>query len=185
MVFSLLIFRGEAAAAPSAQIYIPSTDTVPFGKATLGLITNVPVKKENGTRPETVFDAGLTVGVLPFEKVQAEVGIDFVRGFGEPANDHPLYFNAKLAVPEDALASWSPALAVGGFYFGTKKDVTNLNFIYGLVAKTFPVVGRLSAGYYKGNKDLLLDENGKADEKGILLSGSPWTIRAGRTASGP
>ncbi len=166
----LLAFTGAAVAAPSAQIFIPSTDTVPFGKFMLGFFTFVPTGQEEGVHPESLIDAGLTAGVLPFEKIQAEVGFDFIRGLGEPANDNPLYFNAKLAVPEDSLASWSPALAVGGYNFGTKKDVTNFNIWYGLVAKTIPVVGRLSVGYYQGNDKLLTDENGKKENKGILLS---------------
>ena len=170
MAVSLLGSGGVAVAAPSAQIFVPSTDTVPFGKFMLGFFTFVPRGQEDGVHPESLIDAGLTAGVLPFEKLQAEVGFDLIRGLGEPANDHPLYFNAKLAVPEDALASWSPALAVGGYNFGTKKDVTNFNLFYGLVAKTFPVVGRLSVGYYQGNDKVLVDENGKKDEKGILLS---------------
>ena len=170
IVLSLLVLYGVAAAAPSAQIFIPSTDTVPFGKFTLGFFAFVPKDQENGVHPESLIDAGLTAGVLPFEKIQAEIGFDLIRGLGEPANDHPLYFNAKLAVPEDALASWSPALAVGGYNFGTKKDVTDFNIFYGLAAKTFPVVGRLSVGYYTGNDKLLVDEKGKADEKGFLFS---------------
>ncbi|MBI1893181.1 MAG: hypothetical protein HYS14_03600 [Candidatus Rokubacteria bacterium] len=166
----LLVFTGAAVAAPSAQIFIPSTDTVPFGKFMLGFFAFVPTGQEDGVHPESLIDAGLTAGILPFEKIQAEVGFDLIRGLGEPANDNPLYFNAKLAVPEDALASWSPALAVGGYNFGTKKDVTNFNLLYGLVAKTIPVVGRLSVGYYTGNDKVLVDENGKKDNKGILLS---------------
>ncbi len=169
-VLSLLLFGGVAVAAPSAQIFIPSTDTVPYGKFMLGFFTFVPVEKENGSHPESVIDAGLTAGILPFEKLQAEVGFDLIRGFGEPANDNPLYFNAKLAVPEDAFFSLSPALAVGGFNFGTKSDVTNFNIVYGLVAKTLPVVGRLSLGYFQGNDKLLVDENGKKENTGVLLS---------------
>ena len=53
---------------------------------------------------------------------------------------------------------------------------TNQDIAYGLVAKTLPVVGRLSAGYFVGNKKVLvkdtLDANGnfESDEKGVLLS---------------
>ena len=53
---------------------------------------------------------------------------------------------------------------------------TNQDIAYGLVAKTLPVIGRLSAGYFVGNKKVLvkdtLDSNGnfESDEKGVLLS---------------
>ena len=32
------------------------------------------------------------------------------------------------------------------------------------------MIGRLSAGYFAGNKKVLVDENGNSDEKGVLLS---------------
>ncbi len=169
-VLSLLLFGGVAVAAPSAQIFIPSTDTVPFGKFMLGFFTFVPVQKEEGSFPQTVTDAGLTAGVLPFEKLQGEVGFDLIRGFGQPADNNPLYFNAKLAVPEDAFFSLSPAVAVGGYDFGTKTDASNFNIWYALVARTFPIVGRLSVGYFSGNDKLLVDENGKKENAGVLLS---------------
>ena len=38
------------------------------------------------------------------------------------------------------------------------------------MAKTFPVIGRLSGGYFAGNDKVLVDETGSGDEKGILLS---------------
>ncbi|MBI5025875.1 MAG: hypothetical protein HZC12_03925, partial [Nitrospirae bacterium] len=48
--------------------------------------------------------------------------------------------------------------------------VTDYNIVYGLVAKTFGKLVRLSAGYYTGNDNLLLDINGNKDNDGILLS---------------
>jgi hypothetical protein len=47
---------------------------------------------------------------------------------------------------------------------------TNQDIAYALVARTIPVIGRFSAGYFAGNKKVLLDENGNSDEKGVLLS---------------
>jgi hypothetical protein len=96
---------------------------------------------------------------------------------GGDADNHPLYFHAKLGTPEDALFKLSPALAVGGYNFGTKSGdaragelTTKQDIVYALAAKTIPVIGRLSAGYYVGNRKALLDANGASDEKGLLLS---------------
>jgi hypothetical protein len=75
------------------------------------------------------------------------------------ADDTPYYFNAKVATPEGALFGGSPALAVGGYNFGTESDVTNQNIVYGLVAKTLPVVGRFSVGYFTSNEDVIGDDN--------------------------
>ena len=52
-----------------------------------------------GQRDPNVYDAGLTVGVLPFERVNAEVGVDYIAN-GTGYDTYPFYFNAKLGVPE-------------------------------------------------------------------------------------
>lgn len=160
----------SAFATPSTQIWIPSTDIQPFGKFRLGIDNYIRANEnDNGDRPH-VYDIGLTTGVLPFEKIQMEAGFDLITNGDSTADDRPLYFNAKIGTPEGTLFSGSPALAAGGFGFGTEKDVSDYNIVYGLVAKTFPVIGRLSAGYYVGNDELLVDADGEEDNDGVLLS---------------
>jgi len=169
---------GVALATPSTQIWIPSTDVQAFGTVHLGIDNYLRVSKNaDGSPQPNVTDLGITVGVLPFEKLQLEVGVDYlVYGNGDAVSNgsqldsHPFYFNAKLGTPEDSLFKYSPAIAVGGYNFGTKTDVTDQNIIYGLVAKTLPVVGRLSAGYYVGNSMVLNDRDGKNENHGVLLS---------------
>jgi hypothetical protein len=154
-------------ATPSTQIWIPSTDLQSYKVWHLGIDNYFYDYKNGSAQSLTAFptDIGMTVGVLPFTDIQAEVGVDlFVPGLS------PLSFNAKIGTPEGSLAEWSPAIAVGGFNFGLQKNVTDYNILYGLVAKTLPVVGRISVGYYSGNSSLLVDQNGSADNKGILLS---------------
>lgn len=161
---------GVAMATPSTQIWIPSTDVQAFKTLHLGLDNYLRTSSgDSDTRPN-VYDLGLTAGVLPFEKVQAEIGIDYLVNGVSGYDSNPVYFNAKLATPEGALFTASPALAVGGYNIGTNSDDdsafrTDMNLVYGLVAKTLPVVGRLSAGYYTGNDDVLGDDN-----DGVLLS---------------
>jgi hypothetical protein len=164
-------------ATPSTQIWIPSTDIQPFGVVHLNVDTYIRSEKNDDgqfSAPLTVI--GPTMGVLPFDAVQAEVGFDLMYN-GSEADSYPFYGNAKVATAEGSFASWSPAIAVGGYNFGTKygdarkgEVATSLNIVYGLVAKTVPVLGRLSAGYFVGNKKVLIDEHGDSDEKGVLLS---------------
>ncbi|MCM2264086.1 MAG: hypothetical protein NDI73_02730 [Desulfuromonadales bacterium] len=158
-----------AMATPSTQIWIPSTDIQKFGTFHLGLDNYQRSKEDDNGERLHVYDFGLTAGVLPYEKIQMEVGFDLITN-GTDADDRPLYFNAKLGTPEGALFEGSPALAAGGFSFGTDSELTDYNIVYGLVAKTFPVIGRLSAGYYVGNDDLLVDADGDEDNDGVLLS---------------
>ena len=158
LIAAALLFAGatSALATPSTQIWIPSTDIQKFGTFHLGIDNYIPAEGE-GSVP--LYVLGLTAGVIPSEIIQAEIGVDYMSGLGDVADDTPYYFNAKVATPEGALFGGSPALAVGGYNFGTESDVTNQNIVYGLVAKTLPVVGRFSVGYFTSNEDVIGDDN--------------------------
>lgn len=168
-LFTAVMLTGVAYATPSTQIWIPSTDIQAYKTVHFGLDTYIKTRSQsNGITEPTVTNLGLTAGILPFEKVQMEVGIDY-RDIGGN-HTYPLLFNAKIGIPEGALCSYSPALAIGGYDFGTKSDVTNSNLVYALAAKTIGKLGRFSAGYYAGNDKVLLDINGNKDNDGVLLS---------------
>jgi len=109
-------------------------------------------------------DYGLTVGILPFQKVQMEVGFDLF----EPS-DHPFFLNAKFGSPENVLFKNSPALEIGIINAGTESGVTNQNTVYGVIGKSIPHVGRISVGPYFGNGDVLRDSNGNKDNKGFMI----------------
>ena len=166
-----------ASATPSTQIWIPSTDIQPYKTVHLNVDTYLRANSnDDDSRTAPVVAIGPTFGILPYEKIQAEIGFDVISAGGD-ADKYPLYFHAKLGTPEGSLFKLSPALAVGGYNFGTKGgdvrngDVaTDQNMVYGLVAKTLPTIGRLSAGYFFGNRKVLVDANGQSDEKGLLLS---------------
>ncbi len=182
VVLGLVLLAGSAFATPSTQIWIPSTDVQGYMKWHFGFDEYMkargdsPYAAATGGQEPNVINNGLTVGVLPLEKIQMEVGID-QRTYGvRPIDSAPFYFNAKIGTPEDSLFAGSPAIAVGGYDFGTKKyDTaagwgTDFNIVYGLVAKTFGKAGRFSVGYYQGSDKMLLDKNGKKDNTGILAS---------------
>jgi hypothetical protein len=166
-----------ASATPSTQIWIPSTDVQAYKTFHLGFDTYIRANtNDDGSRTAPVVVIGPTVGILPFQKIQAEVGFDVISAGGD-ADKYPLYGHFKLGTPEDSLFKLSPAVAVGMYNIGTKSGdarqgelATNQDIAYALVARTIPVIGRLSAGYFAGNKKVLLDENGNSDEKGVLLS---------------
>lgn len=108
---------------------------------------------------------GLTVGVLPFEKLEMEVGVDLT----EPT-DYPISFNAKIGTPENALFSGSPALNFGIFNVGTKSGVTDYNILHTIIGKTLPYeLGRLHAGYYNGKSNILVSGTGKKEDDGVMV----------------
>jgi len=101
-------------------------------------------------------------------------GIDnYFSIHGNASNDFqlapdPFYFNFKFGVPESG--PW-PAVAVGGFNFGTRSGVTDYNMLYGATARTLPVIGRLTFGFYRGmNARLFPDLNGDPTNSGIIAS---------------
>ena len=162
---------GSAMATPSTQIYIPSTDAKDF--------KNIHIDIDNyarfSSKPDAltnIYNVGLSAGVLPLDNLKLEVGVDFLKQDSKVYDDHPFYFNAKLATPEGAFGIKElPAFAVGGMNFSTvTSDLTQQNIVYGLVAKTLPVVGRLSLGGYNGSKRVLSPDPLGKGNTGMMAS---------------
>ncbi len=147
----VIAVSGVATATPSTQIWIPSTDIQAYKTVHFGFDTYIRTQKTDGVYAPIVWDGGITAGVLPFEKLQMEVGVDYIR-YGTAYDDNPVYFNAKVGTPEDSLFKYSPAIAVGIYNVGTRGGSlihnTQQDITYGLVARTLPVIGRISAGGY-------------------------------------
>ncbi|GFO56668.1 hypothetical protein GMSM_36750 [Geomonas sp. Red276] len=174
---------GVAMATPSTQIWIPSTDIQSFGTFHLGIDNYIRTDRGPTGRQAGFYDIGPEAGFLPFEKLQGEVGFDFVSTNSDPNDSHPLSANFKIGTPEDALFKNSPAIAVGMYNLGPALSssiapgvASGQNLLYGLVAKTLPAfgsvpsLGRISAGGYHGSARALIDENGKKDNNGVLVS---------------
>lgn len=162
-----------ALATPSGQIWIPSTDAKGFKEVNISIDNYVRFSNASDAGAN-YFDAGVTVGVLPFEKFKLEIGVDFLtdglQGNDSIGSKHPMYFNFKGAIVEDAFFKGMPSIAAGMFGIGTfdrgQSGNTMSNVTYGLVAKTLPVVGRLSAGGYHGAAKNL----GNKHNDGLLVS---------------
>ncbi|MEW5758939.1 MAG: hypothetical protein AB1755_05690 [Candidatus Omnitrophota bacterium] len=180
-IFTILLLTFTFSyATPTTHIWSPSTDVQPYGVFHLTADAYVPVERDSaGNRPDTVTNFGLTTGILPFDKFNAEVGFDHIAGYGA-LDTYPFYFNWKVGTPEDVFSKFFPALAFGEYMIGTKQKKatgvvrTGYNIFYWKAAKTLSIknfsLGRFSAGYYRGDKDLLLDANGNSDNDGVLLA---------------
>lgn len=169
-----MALSAPAFATPSSTYWTPMVmDIQPYKVVHLGIdnyfaTTNKSRTEDidrgvgNGSFPT---DVGLTMGVLPYEKIQMEVGIDALY-----PSQHPYYFNAKIGAPEGALFKGAPALQIGIFNVGTTKDVTNQDIVYGVIGKTIPGVGRLTAGPYSGNSKVLINANGEKQNTGYMVA---------------
>jgi len=141
----------SALATPSTQIWIPSTDVKGFKEVNIS-IDNYTRFSSNADAGANTYDVGVTVGILPLEKFKVEVGVDYMTDnkAGSDMAKHPAYINFKGGIPEDAFFKGMPAVAAGMFGINPASDALSANFAYGLIAKTFPVIGRLSVGGYHG-----------------------------------
>ena len=91
--------------------------------------------------PGYPIDTGLTAGVLPFDKVQGEVGFDLLL-----PSPYPFFLNMKLCTPESSLFKGSPGISFGIYNLGFKDDVSNYNVLHLMFQKAFPKGGYFAAG---------------------------------------
>jgi len=158
----LLAAASQAAATPSTTWWTPATTYVqPY------LVPHLTYDTYFGEKGAFPVDAGLTIGILPFEKLQAELGFDYFSGFMGKSS---LQLNAKLGVPEGAFGDWFPGISGGIYGLGFEKDVSDLNVLHAEISKTLGAYGTLAVGGYVGNKKLLVDETGAKANTGLLAA---------------
>jgi hypothetical protein len=176
LITAQVLASSTARATPSTTFWAPSTTYIqPYLVPHITYDTYFaggPAPAADETSSGTVQNpslypviTGLTMGVLPWEKLQLEVGFDLLL----PSRD-PFLFNAKLGAPEGLFFKGSPSLAVGVFGIGTKSDVTGFDILYGQIQKSFPWGGYVSAGGYygAGSKILWLSSEGDENRGGFM-----------------
>jgi hypothetical protein len=145
---ALALSAQAAWATPSTVFWTPATTYVqPF------LLPHLTFDTYFNDKAAYPIDLGVTVGVLPFEKVQAEVGIDFFFPywglnyfFVQPAG--ALLLNAKVGLTEGAFGEWFPGISGGIMGVGLNQG-TQFDVLHAEVGKTF-FFGALTAGGYYG-----------------------------------
>lgn len=164
--FAALILSAAATTAtatPSTTFWTPATTyTQPF------LVPHLTYDTYVAEQGWMANDYGLTIGVLPFEKLQGEVGIDlFLPGYVQ----NGLYLNGKLTLPEGAYASWQPGVSIGIQSVGFKKDISNYDHLHLSVSKAFAGVGTFVVGGYHGlNKTLYTIPGESASQTGFMAA---------------
>jgi hypothetical protein len=120
----------SAQATPSTTFWTPATTYVqPY------LVPHITYDTYVAEKSGFQNDYGLTLGVLPFEKLQAEIGFDsFMPGLAKSN----FYVNGKLGVPEGAFGEYVPGFSAGIMGVGFKSDVSDFNIVHAEVGKTSP-----------------------------------------------
>ena len=136
-------------ATPSTVFWTPATTYVqPF------LLPHLGMDVYFNDKAYYPINLGFTMGVLPFEKIQAEVGLDFFFPYWGPQNAvflspaGALQLNAKVGTPEGSFAEWSPGIS-GGIYGVGLNQATQFSILHAEIGKTF-FFGNLTAGGYYG-----------------------------------
>lgn len=167
------VSAGSLWAGATAHISGPSEDFQAYLGPALTVAINMAGEKAAGARPSTLTGFGVIMGVLPGSLINGEVGADY-KSCGDPADDNPVYFNAKLGFPEGALGSGAPAIVGGVFDAGTNAARTAYNVYYAQAGKDIKLggfdLGKFSAGWFRGDPDLLVDSAGKRDNGGLLAA---------------
>lgn len=171
LFFSLLFSNltiTNAFATPSSTFWAPSTAScqswaVPH--ITYDTYFASGASAGNQGAPNYPTDTGLTVGFLPYGKVQGELGYDLLL-----PSHNPLLLNAKLCTPESTIFPNAPALSFGIYNWGFKKDVTDYNVLHVMLQKAvFGNGGYIAAGVYRGlNKTLLTGSDGNVHQDGFI-----------------
>ena len=163
-----------ASATPSTTFWTPATTyTQPY------LVPHLTYDSYFGEPSAYPITTGITVGVLPFEKLQAEVGVDLLY---PGLTQNGLLFNAKLALPEGAFGANVPGVSVGVQNIGFEKDVNDLYLVHGEVGKTLPFGVVAVGAYYGVNKKLIVDETGAKKQTGFMASWTSPDIKIGKPA---
>jgi hypothetical protein len=170
---AVLAAATAASATPSTVYWTPATTyTQPF------LVPHLTYDTYFSEGGQLQPDYGLTVGILPFDKVQAEVGIDLLVPGLHKDN---LYLNGKVTLVEGALADWQPGVSLGIQSVGFKKDYSDYNHLYLTVGKTFGIGTVAVGGYHGGNKVLYTSSSGKVEQTGFMASYTSPDIKVGLT----
>lgn len=160
---ALLVGARTARATPSTVFWTPATNyTQPF------LVPHLTYDSYVSEKSFVPNDYGLTVGVSPSDKLQAEVGLDVFQ----PGKIQDLFqVNGKLTLAEGAYGSWQPGVSLGIMNVGFKKDVSNYDLVHLDVGKGFPVGTVVVGGYYgAGSKLLWTGSDGKVNRAGVMGS---------------
>ncbi len=167
LAVAALLASGHAHATPSTTFWTPATTYVqPF------LVPHVTYDTYFGRNAAYPVDTGIEIGVLPFEKLQAEVGFDLLLPQPAPNGlDAGLLLNGKIGAPEGAFGAWQPGISAGIMGVGFKSDVSDYDLLHGELSKTLPLIGTVVAGAYYGlNDKLFVDDKGQVSRAGFLAA---------------
>src|SRR4029453_1500699 len=173
-VAAVALVPAFASATPSTTYWAPSVATCQAKN--VPHVTYDTYMSKEGAYP---IDTGLTMGILPGDKVQAEIGYDL---FLPTANAVGFYLNGKVCVPENAIGQGIPGIGIGVYNAGFKSDFTNYHTLYAMAQKALPTGGYVSGGFYYGlgpESLYISSEDGDTHRVGAIVGFASPDIKVG------
>jgi hypothetical protein len=162
MSLGIVLVPTIALATPSTTYWAPSVATCQAFAT-----PHITYDTYYGADSAYPIDTGLTMGIVNSSKVQAEVGYDTLFPGNNPTQ---FYVNGKVCITENTLGKGAPAISVGVYNVGFKKDVTTYNVVHVMAQKTLPVGGYIAGGIYFGTNDALFtNSEGKVVKTGAMV----------------
>lgn len=162
LVAGTVLLPRPARATPSTVFWTPATTYVQAF-----LVPHLTYDTYFAEKAAYPIFIGLEIGVLPFEKLQAEVGFDLqFPGF---LGSETLLLNGKVGIPDGAFGAWQPGIS-GGVMAAGVRTRTRANMLHAEIGKALPVGTLAVGGYYGLEKSLWLDETGDTDRAGVIAS---------------
>jgi hypothetical protein len=161
---AMLVTAQAARATPSTVFWTPATSyTQPY------LVPHFTYDTYVAERGNLLNDYGLTVGVIPGEKVLGEIGVDVFLPKAFLKNTFQL--NGKVTLAEGAYGKWQPGVSLGVMGVGFEKNISDQNLLYLATSKTTGP-GTFGAGVYygAGSKLLWTGSDGKVNRTGLMVS---------------
>ena len=181
MLIVAMCVASVASATPTTTFWAPSTamcQAAGVPHVTYDTYYGRGTPPPNAGSPVYPVDTGLTMGILPFSKVQAEVGYDLLLPSSNPVF---AFVNGKLCTPESSLFKGSPGLSVGMYNVGFHKNITDYNVMHMMAQKSLPFGGYIAAGLYHGFNSLLFtNSEAKVVKTGAMVGWSSPDINVGR-----
>lgn len=167
------VIPAVASATPSTTYWAPSVATCQ-GYLVPHVTYDTYFSKEGGYP----VDTGLTMGISPSSKVQAEIGYDAFLPTRDPVG---FYLNGKVCATEGSMFSGSPSIGVGIYNMGFHNNTTGFHTLYAVGQKTLPVGGYLAVGFYYGLGEdaLYTNEKGEKEKAGAIVGWASPDIKVG------
>jgi hypothetical protein len=168
---AMLAAAHGASATPSTVVWTPATTyTQPY------LVPHLTYDTYVAEKSNLANTYGLTVGVIPSDKVQGEIGFDL---FYPGITADFVQANARLTLVEGVAGAWQPALSVGVMGVGFEEDVSDYNLLHATASKTTPIGTIAVGGYYGAGSEILWTGSDGEERAGFMASWASPELKIG------